>query len=175
MTEAAHCDKCWTTRREAHAVAEHITTATPPSTPCLADDLAELRMELHLFGWSAQTSSSKLWDSNHSSRGQCAVTALVVQDRYGGDLLRVVVNDPELPGLSGSHYYNRLPDGRIVDLTRNQFSSWRPEGPPEVRPREYLLANESTAERYRLLVSNMGVLGCQRGELAAFVAATEEL
>ena len=113
-------------------------------------------MELHLFGWSAQTSSSKLWDSTHSSRGQCAVTALVVQDRYGGDLLRVVVNDPELPGLSGSHYYNRLPDGRIVDLTRDQFSSWQPEGPPEVRPREYLLANESTAERYRLLVSNMG-------------------
>src|SRR5579862_5338091 len=38
--------------------------------------------------WSAETSVDGNWDLEHPSVGQCAVTALVIQDLFGGDLLR---------------------------------------------------------------------------------------
>ena len=47
--------------------------------------------------------------------GQCAVTALVVQDFLGGELIRAFV-------CGESHYWNRLPDGSELDLTADQFA-----------------------------------------------------
>lgn len=55
------------------------------------------------------------WDwGDNVSKGQCAVTALLIQDLFGGKLIR---------GECGkvSHYWNELPDGTEVDLTRRQF------------------------------------------------------
>lgn len=57
----------------------------------------------------------KCWKDG-SSKGQCYVTALIVQDFFGGDLLRF----KEYP-LERSHYWNLLPDGCEVDLTSDQF------------------------------------------------------
>lgn len=57
----------------------------------------------------------KCWE-NGSSKGQCFVTALVVQDFFGGELLRF----KDYP-LERSHYWNLLPDGREIDLTSDQF------------------------------------------------------
>ncbi len=54
------------------------------------------------------------------SRGQCGTTALVVHDLLGGDLM---VADLEHEGLvDGVHYWNVLPDGVEVDLTRDQLT-----------------------------------------------------
>jgi hypothetical protein len=59
------------------------------------------------------------WQPDNPSRGQCGVTALVVQDLVGGDLIlgEVFVGDAKV----GHHYWNRLPDGTEIDLTGDQF------------------------------------------------------
>ena len=94
--------------------------------------------------WCAATSADpKGWTPENPSHGQCAVTALVVQDLLGGTLLRTI-ND----GIS--HYWNRLPTGIEVDLTREQFRGWNP-GEIVERDREYVLSFPETAARYELL------------------------
>ncbi len=59
------------------------------------------------------------WSPDNPSRGQCGVTALVIQDLLGGDLVlgEVYVGETKV----GHHYWNRLPDGSEVDLTADQF------------------------------------------------------
>ena len=59
------------------------------------------------------------WRPDNPSRGQCGVTALVIQDLLGGDLIlgEVYVGKSKV----GHHYWNRLPDGSEVDLTADQF------------------------------------------------------
>jgi hypothetical protein len=85
--------------------------------------------------------------------GQCAVSALVVQDFLGGCLLRCVVN-------GRSHYLNRLPSGEEVDLTIEQFGPWPVQGPATERRREYVLSFGETAGRYRLLRRRVDDLFC---------------
>lgn len=93
--------------------------------------------------WDGDTSVTSDWTASRPSRGQCAVTALVVQDYLGGDLLRATVEGT-------SHYWNRLPDGQIIDLSREQFDLFEPID-IERRTREYVLSYPDTAERYRKL------------------------
>src|SRR5436309_819387 len=65
--------------------------------------------------WDATTSSDPdRWSAENPAWGQCAVTALLVQDFFGGELVRA-----DVQGIS--HYWTRTPDGREVDLTRDQF------------------------------------------------------
>lgn len=53
------------------------------------------------------------------SRGQCGTTALVIQELLGGDLM---VADVECEGqVEGVHYWNAMPGGLELDLTRDQF------------------------------------------------------
>lgn len=93
--------------------------------------------------WNAETSADPNWTQRHAALGQCAVTALVVQDELGGSLLRVVNEGV-------SHYYNSLPGGTELDLTRGQFGTWDPT-PAEERRREYVLSFPDTELRYQLL------------------------
>jgi hypothetical protein len=93
--------------------------------------------------WSAETTVDCNWSSNQPSKGQCAVTALVVQDYFGGAILRATVSGV-------SHYWNRLSNGTIIDLTRDQFSSFDPTE-IEPRTRRYILSYAATAARYRIL------------------------
>ena len=59
------------------------------------------------------------WGPDNPGRGQCGMTALVVQDILGGDLMLAEVH---IDGVKDSnHYWNRLPDGTEVDLTAGQF------------------------------------------------------
>ena len=62
--------------------------------------------------WSLET--AKQWSSENPANGQCNVTAAVIHDLYGGEILRT-----RYPTVW--HYYNRI-DGRRVDLTDSQFS-----------------------------------------------------
>lgn len=93
--------------------------------------------------WDATTSVDSRWSPDNPALGQCAVTALVVQDALGGSLLRATVGDV-------SHYWNKLADGSEVDLTREQFASFTPEGTTE-RDRAYVLSYPATVERYERL------------------------
>lgn len=84
------------------------------------------------------------WSPERPSAGQCAVTALIVQEVSGGEIVGARY-------VGGSHYWN-IVDGVTVDLTASQFDelpTWV-EGPGSV-DRGTLLANVDTANRYEWL------------------------
>ncbi|MEM8949254.1 MAG: hypothetical protein AAGA21_14740 [Pseudomonadota bacterium] len=58
--------------------------------------------------------SAVQWSAENPANGQCNVTAAVIHDLFGGEILRT-----RYPSVW--HYYNRI-DGRRVDLTDSQFS-----------------------------------------------------
>jgi hypothetical protein len=98
--------------------------------------------------WGKDTSSMDSWSPLNPSLGQCAVTALVVQDHLGGTLLHCTVDGV-------SHYRNRLSSGQEIDLTIGQFRPNAIEGPAEARDRGYVLSFAETVERYRLLIGRV--------------------
>lgn len=112
-----------------------------------------------VLAWCAETTYGE-WDELVPDMNQCAVTALIVQDRFGGDLLRAPT------GRGDSHYWNRLPDGREVDFTRGQFDylgDWPLRNRAEVRERSYVLESPraiefNTAARYALLKRRVEVI-----------------
>ncbi|MBE9166792.1 hypothetical protein IQ238_04335 [Pleurocapsales cyanobacterium LEGE 06147] len=61
--------------------------------------------------WSLESSSS--WTEENPASGQCNVTALVVQDNFGGEILKTLVNETW-------HFYNFI-RGKRYDLTVDQF------------------------------------------------------
>lgn len=77
----------------------------------------ELRIKLER-AWCMETRSvscHNTWDPGLPSVGQCVPTALIVQDVFGGVILRTNACT------AFAHYFNRLSDGTEVDLTRDQF------------------------------------------------------
>jgi hypothetical protein len=62
--------------------------------------------------WSIETSSK--WLPDNPARGQCSVTALVVQDVLGGAIVKTDVD-------GGWHFYN-LVDGERRDFSISQFA-----------------------------------------------------
>lgn len=61
--------------------------------------------------WSQYTSTK--WTQSNPALGQCSVTALVLQDRFGGGLLKTRIGD-------AWHFYNEI-DGDVHDFTSQQF------------------------------------------------------
>ncbi|MGW6423031.1 YunG family protein [Nocardia sp. NPDC055053] len=104
--------------------------------------------------WSADTSAAVAWSDGNPSKGQCAVTACVVNDHLGGDILHTTATLPN--GDTVSHYFNLI-DGRPVDLTseqfpeHTQFSEPAPKTKGFASTREFCLSYEHTKQRYELL------------------------
>jgi len=76
------------------------------------DRLRELPAAL-VKSWSL--ASSTKWTAENPALGQCGVTALVVHDLFGGDVLKTPYGDIQ-------HFYNRI-SGRRLDFTASQFSA----------------------------------------------------
>src|SRR6266487_2671490 len=93
--------------------------------------------------WTADTSADQAWSATWPSLGQCAVTALVIQDYLGGELARAEVD--------GRSHYWYVVDGETIDLTRDQFASGAPARNAATRSRSYVLSYADTARRYDLL------------------------
>ncbi|OIO25605.1 hypothetical protein COX85_03240 [Candidatus Micrarchaeota archaeon CG_4_10_14_0_2_um_filter_55_9] len=111
--------------------------------------LVKLRKALE-ESWSCETAfKPKKWDSKRPSSGQCGVTALLVNDFFGGSILKA---EAEVGGEKISHFYNEL-DGLSVDLTADQFPFGTRLTLLGYRSREELL--ECNAERYSLLKSRV--------------------
>jgi hypothetical protein len=85
----------------------HVAALSP--TFCLPD--AARLVDLLVRCWSRDTSS--LWSPEVPSRGQCSVTALVLQDRFGGEILKSRIGP-------SWHFYN-LVGGLRLDATAGQF------------------------------------------------------
>lgn len=72
--------------------------------------------------WGADTSPPEMnprWDPEHPAKGQCGVTALVVNHLFGGDLVRGEVL--AAGQWTDYHWWNRLASGVEIDLTGDQF------------------------------------------------------
>jgi hypothetical protein len=117
-----------------------------PTAPPMID-LEMLRPMLRA-GWGADTCDPHDlpdWHPGNPARGQCGVTALIIHDLLGGELIlgEVFAGDTRI----GYHSWNRLADGREVDLTAEQFGPeevvvggqvhQRPPGPPARCRRQY--------------------------------------
>ena len=74
--------------------------------------------------WSVR--SSGRWREDAPALGQCSVTALLLHDRYGAEILST-------PTPWGRHFYNRI-DGERLDLTAEQFAALG-SAPPAYRDR----------------------------------------
>ncbi|MEM8822992.1 MAG: hypothetical protein AAGF30_05215 [Pseudomonadota bacterium] len=66
-----------------------------------------------LTAWSLETAIQ--WTADNPASGQCNVTAAVIHDLFGGEVLRTRLGEVW-------HYYNRI-DGVRIDLTDSQFTA----------------------------------------------------
>lgn len=78
----------------------------------LTEDNLMLMEQYLLKCWSLKTSSK--WSAENPYRGQCGVTALVVNDLFGGEILKTEVDGQW-------HFYNLI-DEKRYDFTSKQFN-----------------------------------------------------
>jgi hypothetical protein len=97
------------------------------------------------------------WTPDNPARGQCATTAVVLHDHFGGVLVRsdVLIDGEQVD----FHWWNRLADGREVDATLEQFGPHeqvvggaevdRPTGPTRLDAQYALLSSRVAARLAR--------------------------
>lgn len=124
--------------------------------------LAELKYLLRESA-SAETSvTPELWTPENWSYGHCAVFTLMAHYFYGGKILRGLLPKEWAERLGyRSHYWNLTWDGKIIDLSRDQFPKRFPyedfiegkigEFPDREDKRLYLFSSGDTARRSRIL------------------------
>ncbi|MBW5421093.1 hypothetical protein GKQ77_05865 [Streptomyces sp. BG9H] len=131
-------------------------------TPLLLSDI-----ETAVRGsWGADTyppDSTSPWPPDNPARGQCGVTALVLHDLLGGDLM---LGEVRVDGVRVDyHWWNRLGADLEIDLTRGQFAPHEivTEGtitarPPEIRRcrEEYELLRTRVLKRLAELARGRG-------------------
>lgn len=82
------------------------------------------------------------WNENNKCFGMCAITSLIVNDYFGGEICKIYVNEI-------SHYFNLI-DKKIIDLTSKQFENKIDYSDYKIVKREDVLM-ENTEQRYNLL------------------------
>ena len=83
------------------------------------------------------------WNENNRCFGMCAITSLIINDYFGGDICKIYVD-----GIS--HYFNLI-ENNIVDLTKNQFNR---EMDYKIMDREKILTDD-TKNRYITLKARL--------------------
>jgi len=110
-------------------------------------EMRQLEAALAL-SWGEDTAHNRDWNPLCPALNQCAITAMIVQDYFNGELMRCPTEKGD------SHYWNRLEDGQQVGLTDSQFIF---SGDkllyefPVIRTRNYLESNPDTLARYIIL------------------------
>lgn len=107
--------------------------------------------------WDAGSSySSEEWTGDNPARGQCAVSSLIVQDYFGGEIMRFEAAYTD--GRTEKHYANII-EGTLIDTTRGQFPPHTKleESQPDLEQfktiRERMLSDPDTKRRYEYLKS----------------------
>ena len=104
--------------------------------------------------WTSDPVDQARWSESNPAWGQCASTALVVQDLVGGDLLIAEVHLAD--GTSaGVHYWNRLAGSHELDLTREQFHDGETIGESREVGRPADVTRGRLAGQYHLLSSRV--------------------
>lgn len=115
--------------------------------------------------WDFSTSADPSnWTSELPAWGQCAVTALIVNDYFGGSILRISLDEIPVGQIAALklHYYNEIRDPscnsvEALDFTFSQFGEFGavimqiavPKA--EERARGDLLKDADTRRRYEIL------------------------
>lgn len=89
--------------------------------------------------------------ANDPTYGQCAITATLVYDLFGGTIHKIRVSG------GGTHYFNKI-DGNYIDLTRDQFDLYHipvAYEPNTEIDRGYCGKNKNTYQRYLKLAENI--------------------
>lgn len=96
--------------------------------------------------WSAETASPpESWSATNPAKNHCSVTALVVQDHFGGEILTTKT-------VGGTHFYNRI-DGTRWDLTISQFAEPIPfDDTPSSRDEA---EHDTTLEKYQAITERL--------------------
>ena len=124
-----------------------------PVTDCGAATVGEFYLAC-LKAWSIDTCSAKFrggWSEENPSVGQCTITAAIVHEYFGGEVLGLPMEG------GGMHSFNLL-DGKIIDLACEQFGKDALldfDNAVPVEP-EALLAGGDKAERCALLKKRLG-------------------
>ena len=87
-------------------------------------------------------------EENDPTYGQCAITATLVYDMFGGTIHKIRVSG------GGTHYFNKINE-HYIDLTSDQFNLYDiyvDYSNNELVKREYCGKNADTLKRYKLLV-----------------------
>ena len=92
--------------------------------------------------WSHKTSYSDDWSAKFPSKGQCAISSLMVHELLGGDIARIQLSP------RNSHYFNVI-DGNIYDITSDQFETKLNYEKYKIIDSSELLSNINTAHRYK--------------------------
>ena len=101
--------------------------------------------------WCKETAYSSCqaeWVQNDPTYGQCAITAMLVYDMFGGTIHRIRVDG------GGTHYFNKI-NGNYIDLTIEQFDLYNipvSYEPNEEIDRKYCGKNADTQKRFELLI-----------------------
>lgn len=88
------------------------------------------------------------WSTDNPSAGQCAVTALIIHDYFGGQIYSGVSHDGVV------HYWNKV-HGIKIDLTRNQFKETKIFSNIIQWKAEDLIKTGNVRERYEILRSRI--------------------
>lgn len=120
--------------------------------------------------WGADTCPPEYrdrWTAQNPAREQCGVTALVLNDLLGGELIR---GEVRVRGeWTDFHWWNRLGQGVEIDLTREQFAPEEVVSGGVVIPRPAQIVR--LREEYELLrtrvLARLGADPQERSEIAA--------
>jgi hypothetical protein len=114
------------------------------------EDLFEVVREC----WCSETaypSCQEDWVPEDPTYGQCAITAMLVHDMFGGSIHRIWVDD------NWTHYFNKV-DGQYIDLTSEQFDLYNMHVDYEANEEmdyRYCGKNPDTKKRYDFLVKRV--------------------
>lgn len=86
------------------------------------------------------------WNENNRCFGMCAITSLIINDYFGGDICKIYVD-----GIS--HYFNLI-ENNIVDLTKDQFNREMDYKDYKIMDREKILTVD-TKNRYITLKARL--------------------
>jgi hypothetical protein len=104
--------------------------------------------------WTRETCTARLrnkWTEQDYTCGQCAITAFIVQDIFGGDIYEVPLET------GGVHCFNLI-DGMAVDLASEQFGDKVKDldyAHATIQDREFRMQEPQKKDRYELLKSNL--------------------